>query len=105
MENIKEVLKGYSIIGVVMAAFMLAIKPYVNIRQTIRDTAIVFLFTVFSGMMLENFIMSEYLKLGLSGCFGFWSVEIYKICLSVFSHVEKHPEIVIEKLSRKNHKD
>ena len=46
MENIKEVIKEYATVGVVMSCFMFAIRTYVSVRQSVRDTAIVFLFTV-----------------------------------------------------------
>ena len=105
MDSVKEAIKGYSIVGTVMACFMLTIRPFVSIRQTIRDTAIVFLFTVLSGIILENFVISEYLKLGLSGCIGFWAVEIYKIIKSVCDHVESHPEIVDKIISKKHDED
>ena len=101
MENIKEVIKEYATVGVVMSCFMFAIRTYVSVRQSVRDTAIVFLFTVLSGIILENFDVSEYLKVGLSGCVGFWAVEIYKIIFNVLNHVEKHPEIIVNKIIKR----
>ncbi|MBP9988573.1 MAG: hypothetical protein KBT46_03665 [Ruminococcus sp.] len=99
-DDFNDSLKNYAVLGVVMAAFMLIIRPFVSMRQTIRETAIVFVFTVLAGVILENFEVSKYLKLGLSGVIGFWAVEIYRIGVALFQHVEENPENILGKLHK-----
>ena len=100
-EEVKEVIEEYSGIGAVMIIFTTLIRPFVSIRQTLRDSAIVFTFTILAGVIMEGFDISPYFKLGFSGCVGFWAVRIYEILKAVFTKIEKNPDIILNKLERK----
>ena len=87
--------------------FTILIRPFVSIRQTIRDCAIVFCFSVLSGLLLEYWsdILGESVRTGISGICGFFAVRIYEIIIALTTHVKEHPEqitgAVTEKLDRK----
>lgn len=100
-DEVREVVEEYSGIGVVMILFTALIRPFISIRQTIRDSAIVFVFTIFAGVIMEGFDISPYFRLGFSGCVGFWAVRIYEILKAIFTKVEQNPDIILEKLERK----
>lgn len=99
--EVKEIVKEYSMIGAVMVLFTSIIRPFISIKQTIKDSAIVFIFTILAGVILEGFDISPYFKLGFSGCVGFWAVRLYEIFRAVFTKVEQNPDIILNKLERK----
>lgn len=100
-DEVREVVEEYSAIGVVMVLFTTLIRPFISIRQTIRDSSIVFVFTILAGVIMEGFDISPYFKLGFSGCFGFWAVRLYEILKAIFTKVEQNPDIILDKLERK----
>lgn len=99
-EEVREIVEEYSGIGLVMVLFTALIRPFVSIKQTLRDSAIVFVFTILAGVTLEGFDISPYFKLGFSGCVGFWAVRLYEICIAVLTHLKDNPEKVIDKLHK-----
>lgn len=99
-EEVREVIEEYSGIGLVMVLFTTVIRPFVSIRQSIRDSAIVFIFTILAGVTLEGLDISPYFKLGFSGLCGFWAVRLYEICLALLMHIKDNPEKIIAKLDR-----
>ena len=99
-EEVKELIEEYSGIGVVMVLFTTVIRPFVSIKQTIRDSAIVFIFTILAGVTLEGLEISPYFKLGFSGCIGFWAVRLYEIGVAICKHLKENPEKVIAKLDK-----
>lgn len=99
--EVREIVEEYSLIGLIMMLFTAIIRPFVSIGQTIRDSAIVFIFTILAGILLEGLEISPYFKLGFSGCVGFWAVRIYEILVAVLTKVEQNPEIILNKLERK----
>lgn len=100
-EEVREAVKEYASIGVVMTLFTALVRPFISIKQTIRDSVIVFVFTILAGVTLEGLDISPYFKLGFSGCVGFWAVRIYEIFKAIFTKVEENPEIILNKLERK----
>ena len=100
-DEVREVIEEYSCIGVVMILFTALIRPFISVRQTIRDSAIVFVFTIFAGVIMEGFDISPYFRLGFSGCVGFWAVRLYEILKAIFTKVEQNPDIILNKLERK----
>lgn len=99
--EVREIVEEYASIGAVMVLFTALIRPFASIKQTIRDSAIVFIFTILAGVLLEGLDISPYFKLGFSGCVGFWAVRIYEILKAVFTKVEQNPDIILNKIERK----
>ena len=69
--------------------------------ETFFVIAIVFVFTIFAGVIMEGFDISPYFRLGFSGCVGFWAVRLYEILKAIFTKVEQNPDIILNKLERK----
>ena len=99
--EVREVVKEYASIGAVMVLFTAFVRPFISVKQSIRDSVIVFIFTILAGVTLEGFDISPYFKLGFSGCVGFWAVRIYEILKAVFTKVEQNPDIILNKIERK----
>lgn len=100
-DEVREIVEEYSVIGLLMMIFTALIRPFISLRQTIRDSSIVFVFTILAGVTLEGLDISPYFKLGFSGLVGFWAVRIYEILKGIFTKVEQNPEIILDKLERK----
>ena len=100
-DEVRSVVEDYSALGAVMVLFTTLIRPFISFKQTIRDSAIVFVFTVLAGVILEGLDISPYFKLGFSGCVGFWAVRLFEICCALLTKVKENPEIILDKLERK----
>ena len=100
-EEVRNVIEDYSALGAVMVLFTTLIRPFISFRQTIRDSAIVFVFTVLAGIILEGLDISPYFKLGFSGCVGFWAVRLFEICCALLTKMKENPDIILNKLERK----
>ena len=100
-EEVREAVEEYAGIGIVMTLFTALVRPFISVRQTIRDSVIVFVFTILAGVTLEGFDISPYFKLGFSGCVGFWAVRIYEILKAVFAKVEQNPDMILDNLESK----
>lgn len=100
-DEVREAVKEYASIGAVMVLFTALVRPFISIKQSIRDSVIVFVFTILAGVTLEGLDISPYFKLGFSGCVGFWAVRIYEILKAVFTKVEQNPDIILNKIERK----
>lgn len=96
--DMKEALINYSIIGVVMSVFTIIIKPFVSWKDTVRNAALTFIFSMLGGLCLEymNDIPPS-VRCGLAGLCGFFAVQINDIILSVLKKVEEEPERLIKK--------
>jgi len=107
LSNFKEAIENYSIIGLIIAVLTAIIRPYNGVLQTIREGLIVFIFSVLSGLILENWseIFSEPMRYGLSGLVGFFAVKIYAIVCSVFKHLQEHPELITDRVAKKGDHD
>lgn len=99
-EEVREIVEEYSGIGLVMILFTAVIRPFISLKQTIRDSAIVFIFTILAGVILEGFDISPYFKLGFSGCVGFWAVRLYEISIALLTHLKDNPEKIIAKFDK-----
>lgn len=99
-KDIGDILKDYAIVGACIGGISVIIKPFVSFRQTIRDAAIAFIFSMLSGLLLEYVHIPYSVKVGLSGTVGLFAVRIYMIIESVLKKVEQNPDIVIDKIKK-----
>ena len=100
-KDIGETLKDYAIVGTCIGGISVLIKPFVSIRQTIRDAVISFVFSMLAGLLLEYVDISYSVKVGLSGIVGLFAVRIYMIMESILKRVEENPDIVVDKIKNK----
>lgn len=91
MERIKDVIGTYGLWGVFLGVVTVLIKPFISIRQTLRDMVITFLISMLSGLLLEYFNVPTPVKYGVSGVCGLFAVRLYMIADSLLRQVEKDP--------------
>ena len=100
-KDIGETLKDYAIVGTCIGGVSVLIKPFVSLKQTIRDVAISFVFSMLAGLLLEYLDIPYSVKVGLSGVIGLFAVRIYMIIESILKRVEQNPDVVIDKIKNK----
>lgn len=100
-KDIGETLRDYAIVGTCIGGVSVLIKPFVSIKQTIRDAVISFIFSMLAGLLLEYADIPYSVKVGLSGIVGLFAVRLYMIIESVLKKVEENPDVVIDKIKNK----
>lgn len=100
LKEIKELLFDYGMIGLTMGVLTMIIRPFVNVKQTIRDCLITFIFSMLTGLLLEYWEIPYAVKAGISGVCGFFAVRLYSIAISFLTKVEENPDIIIDKVKK-----
>lgn len=102
INDFKEIVTSYSIVGVFIAILTAFIRPFVSIWQTFREGLIVFIFSTAGGLILEEWqeTISEPARYGLAGLLGFFAVKIYLLISAVFNRATEHPEILIDRIKK-----
>ena len=100
-KDIAETIRDYAIVGTCIGGVSVLIKPFVSIKQTIRDAVISFVFSMLSGLLLEYLDMPYSVKVGISGIVGLFAVRLYMIVESLLKKVEENPDIVVDKIKNK----
>ena len=102
INDFKEIVTSYSIVGIFIAILTAFIRPFVSIWQTFREGLIVFVFSTVGGLILEQWheIINEPARYGLSGLLGFFAVKIYLLIGAVFNRETEHPEIIIDRIKK-----
>lgn len=99
LRDTKEIIANYSIIGLVIGVFTMIVRPFISLKQLLRDTTIVFVFTVLTGLLLEHWhdFIAEPVRTGISGVIGFFAVKLYEVITAMLCKIEKDPSILINK--------
>lgn len=100
-KDIGETLRDYAIVGACIGGISVLIKPFVSIKQTIRDALISFVISMLTGLLLEYVDIPYSVKVGISGVAGLFAVRIYMIIESVLKRVEENPDAVIDRIKNK----
>jgi uncharacterized membrane protein YjjP (DUF1212 family) len=100
LRDIKEIIIDYGIIGVTMGVMTMLIRPFISVKQTIRDCLITFIFSMLAGLLLEYWEIPYAVKAGISGVCGFFAVRLYSIAISFLTKVEENPDIIIDKIKK-----
>lgn len=102
INDFKEIVTSYSIVGIFIAILTAFIRPFVSILQTFREGLIVFIFSTAGGLILEEWqeTISEPARYGLAGLLGFFAVKIYLLMSAVFTRATEHPEIIIDRIKK-----
>lgn len=88
----KRLLADYTIWGAFIAFVTFLIRPFVSIKSAIRDTAITFLVSMVTGLLMEYVDISEAVRYGISGVTGMFAVRLYEIGDKLLEHVSDNPE-------------
>lgn len=91
MEKIKEIITGYGWWGVFLGLVTLLIKPFISIRQSLRDMSITFIVSMLCGLMAEYMDIPTPVKYGISGVCGLFAVRIYMIADSLLKRAGEDP--------------
>lgn len=106
IRDVVNTIKEYAIVGVCIGGVSALIRPFVSIKQSLRDTVITFTVAVITGLLLNNIQGMPYsLKVGLSSIAGLYAVRIYMIIDALLLTVEKNPEIIVDKVVHRKRKD
>jgi hypothetical protein len=100
LRDVKEVLIDYSIIGGTMAILTALIKPFVCWKKTIKDSILVFTFSLLCGLLIQYWEIPEAVKFGVSGVCGYFAVRINEVIESILLKAKNNPEKILDKLSK-----
>jgi hypothetical protein len=91
MERVKEIIFGYGVWGLFMALITILIKPFISIKQSLRDILITFLVSMLSGLLVEYMDIPTPVKYGLSGVCGLFAVRLYDIADTLLKSAGQDP--------------
>ncbi|MCM1324492.1 MAG: hypothetical protein NC218_10245 [Acetobacter sp.] len=91
MEKIKEIITSYSWWGLFLGIITILIKPFISVRQSLRDMLITFIVSMLCGLMTEYMDIPIPVKYGISGVCGLFAVRIYMIADSLLKKAEQDP--------------
>lgn len=81
----------------------LVIRPFISIKQSIRDTAITFLVSMLSGLLTEYVDIPDPVKFGLSGVCGLFAVRLYIVIEKILIKAEEDPLGFIKDIKDEKH--
>ena len=84
-----------------MGLIAIIIKPFISVKQTIRDMIITFIVSMLSGLLAEYMDIPMPVKYGISGVCGLFGVRLYAIADSILKTAEKNPVDFIKKVKEK----
>lgn len=91
MEKIKEVFANYSLWGIFLGIITLLIKPFISVRQSLRDMLITFIVSMLCGLLAEYMDIPNPVKYGISGVCGLFAVRLYMIADGLLKRAEIDP--------------
>lgn len=100
LKSLKEVALDFGIIGIIMSFVVAFIRPFVSIKQKIRDIILTFTFSMLAGLLLEYWTIPFGVKAGISGVCGLFGIWLYELIVSLLQYLRKNPEEVLKKLDK-----
>ena len=91
MEKVKEIMAQYSIWGAFLGIITILIKPFISIKQTLRDMLITFVVSMLCGLLTEYMDITTPVKYGISGVCGLFGVRLYMIADSILKSAQNDP--------------
>lgn len=91
MERIKEIFVSYGLWGVFLGLVTIVIKPFISIRQTLRDMLITFIVSMLAGLLAEYMDIPNPVKYGISGVCGLFAVRLYMITDAILKTAQNDP--------------
>jgi hypothetical protein len=101
MDRLKETFAHYGIWSAFLGIIAIVIKPFISVRQTIRDMIITFIVSMLSGLLAEYMDIPMPVKYGISGVCGLFGVRLYAIADSILKTAEKDPVEFIKNVKEK----
>ena len=91
MEKLKAIMEDYGLWGIFLSVITILIKPFMSIRQSLRDMLITFIVSMLSGLLVEYMDMPVPVKYGISGVCGLFGVRLYMIADTMLKSAETDP--------------
>lgn len=101
MEKIKEIILSYSWWGFFIGIITLLIKPFISIKQSLRDMLITFIVSMLTGLMVEYIDIPTPVKYGISGVCGLFAVRLYMILDKILKKAQDDPLNFIKDINNK----
>ena len=100
LKSLKEVAIDFGMIGVIMSFVVAFVRPFVSIKQKIRDILLTFTFSMLAGLLLEYWTIPFGVKAGISGVCGLFGIWLYELIVSLLLYLRKNPEKILKKLDK-----
>ena len=100
LKSLKEVAVDFGMIGVIMSFVVAFVRPFVSIKQKIRDILLTFTFSMLAGLLLEYWAIPFGVKAGISGVCGLFGIWLYELIVSLLLYLRKNPEKILKKLDK-----
>lgn len=101
MERFKDTLLHYGIWSAFLGVIAILIKPFISVRQTLRDMLITFIVSMLSGLLAEYMDIPMPVKYGLSGVCGLFGVRLYAIADGLLKSAQDNPVELLKQLKDK----
>lgn len=102
MERIKEIFISYGLWGAFLGLVTIVIKPFISIRQTLRDMLITFIVSMLAGLLAEYMDIPNPVKYGISGVCGLFAVRLYMIIDAILKTAQSDPFRFLNSLKGKD---
>lgn len=102
MDKVKDILAHYGLWGGFIGFITLLIKPFISVRQSLRDMLITFIVSMLCGLLAEYMDIPVPVKYGISGVCGLFAVRIYMIADTILKTAEKDPFHFISIMKQKD---
>lgn len=100
LRDVKDIIIDYSIIGGTMAVMTALIKPFVCWKKTLKDSALVFTFSLLCGLLIQYWEIPEAVKFGVSGVCGYFAVKINEVIEAILKRAKENPDKILNKLEK-----
>ena len=101
MERLKDIFSTYGLWGIFLGLITVIIKPFISIKETLRDMLITFIVSMLSGLLAEYMDIPQPVKYGISGVCGLFGVRLYMILDTILKTAQNDPLHFIEKIKNK----
>lgn len=100
LKSLKEAAIDFGMIGVIMSFVVAFVRPFVSIKQKIRDIILTFTFSMLAGLLLEYWAIPFGVKAGISGVCGLFGIWLYELIISLLQYLRKNPGEILKKLDK-----
>lgn len=90
-KDFKELVNNYCLWGVFLGVITMLIRPFISVKQTLRDMAITFLVSMLSGLLMDYIDIPISAKFGFSGVCGLFAVRIFIILENLLIQAGENP--------------
>ena len=101
MERLKDIFSSYGLWGMFLGFITLIIKPFISIRESLRDMLITFIVSMLAGLLAEYMEIPQPVKYGISGVCGLFAVRLYMILDTILKTAQKDPINFINNIKNK----